>query len=162
MPLPAGISIARNAKIGPHMFSEVFQGFESTPSIRRIFGKETGAVLGKLVVCVSRKDWYMWVDDKMGRVMIGSRYLKGGKTDHIFLDVVHELVHIRQLRSGADLWDKRYSYVDRPTEIEAYRAAMLEAKRLGMPRQEMRKYLEVEWVNSEESERLFRHIGLRR
>jgi hypothetical protein len=61
---------------------------------------------------------------------------------------------------GKELFDKRYSYVDRPTEIEAYSHAVKEAKRIGMTEKEIVEYLRVEWVTEEEFERLVRRMGI--
>jgi len=61
---------------------------------------------------------------------------------------------------GKELFDKKYSYVDRPTEIEAYAEAVKEAKRIGMTRREIIDYLRVEWITEEEFERLVRAMGL--
>jgi len=77
------------------------------------------------------------------------------------LDILHELVHIRQWHDGKELWDRRYSYVDRPTEVEAYKFAVEVARKLGMPDREIADYLRVEWTSREEHERLCRRLGVR-
>jgi len=61
----------------------------------------------------------MRINDKKGSIIVNAKYLKEGEESYIYLDVVHELVHIRQRMEGKELWDKRYAYVDRPTELEA-------------------------------------------
>jgi hypothetical protein len=73
-----------------------------------------------------------------------------GNEAHIYLDVIHELVHVRQFKEGEDLYDRRYAYLERPTEIEAYKVAVEEARRIGMSDQEIVDYLRVEWVTEEE------------
>ncbi|MGI0141972.1 MAG: hypothetical protein ACREBF_04995 [Candidatus Micrarchaeales archaeon] len=80
---------------------------------------------------------------------------------YLYLDVVHELMHIKQWRNGIDLFDKRFAYADRPTEIEAYKVAAREARRLGMKEKELRKYLEVDWVSDEDSACLLSKLGVR-
>ncbi|MCS4539406.1 MAG: hypothetical protein HYU03_01775, partial [Thaumarchaeota archaeon] len=80
---------------------------------------------------------------------------------HLYLDLIHELVHVRQHMEGRELFDKRYSYVDRPTEIEAYSAAVKEAKRIGMSYEEIEDYLKVEWVTDEEFDRMLTNLHLK-
>ncbi len=53
-----------------------------------------------------------------------------------------------------------YSYVDRPTEIEAYEIAVEEARRLGMKDDEIFDYLHVEWISHDEHKRLASRIGI--
>jgi len=43
-----------------------------------------------------------------------------------------------------DLFDRKYSYVDRPTEVEAYKYTVEEARNLGMKKEEILDYLKVE------------------
>jgi len=57
--------------------------------------------------------------------------------------------------------DRRYAYVDRPTEIEAYEVAVRVARRLKMRDQEIADYLRVEWTSRAEHERLCRRLGVR-
>jgi len=75
--------------------------------------------------------WYMGVDNTDGHLLVNGRYLRTGDRVDIYLDVVHELCHVKQWMDGRELFDYQYDYVDRPTEIEAYRYTVLEAKRLG-------------------------------
>jgi len=86
--------------------------------------------------------------------MVSSKYLnKGDKTD-IYLDVIHELVHVKQFMQGKELFDSHYSYTERPTEIEAYRYAVEEARRLGLSDARICKYLKTMWMSEKELERL--------
>lgn len=77
----------------------------------------------------------MWVNTSNRHLVISSRYLREGNRIHIYLDLIHELAHIRQLMNGKNLFDGSYSYVQRPTEIEAYRYTVQEAKLLLASRQ---------------------------
>ncbi len=54
---------------------------------------------------------------------------------------------------------KRFEYVDRPTELEAYRHTVKEARRLGMSDEEIVDYLKVTWLDEEEVRRLARTSG---
>src|SRR5256885_9554778 len=103
----------------------------------------------------------MYVVAAGGNVMAVLEYLKRGGEKNVYLDVPPELTHIRQWHAGKELWDRRYNYVDRPTEIEAYQVAVDEARRLGMTDREIAEYLRVEWTSREEHERLCHHLGVR-
>lgn len=153
------VSINRDASGKPQRFLDVFVGFDDVTAIKKIFGKKTDGLLDNLQVKISDKPWFMWIDDKKGRVMIGKRYLRNGDKLHLYLDAVHELVHIRQWYEGKELWDKRYDYVDRPTEIEAYKTCVAEAKRLGLTKKEIASYLYMKWLTNEQFKRLLKASG---
>jgi hypothetical protein len=140
---------------GPaHPFSDYFKGFDKVEAVRRIFDNKTEQVLGDLKVEFAWVGGYMGVDSTNGHLMVSSRYLnKGDKTD-IYLDVIHELVHVKQFMDGKELFDSHYSYTERPTEIEAYRCAVEEARRLGLSDARICKYLKTEWMSEKELERL--------
>jgi hypothetical protein len=85
---------------------------------------------------------------------------EGDRTD-IYLDLIHELVHIRQLMEGKKLFDVEYDYADRPTEIEAYQHAVDEARRLGLSDQRICDYLKTEWMSKEDLERLAKAVNVK-
>ena len=157
-----GVRIERKAKLGKHPFNGVFGGFERVKAVREIFGERTGAVLTNLPVEVMRRRGYMKINDEIGSIVVSSKYLKTGREVDIYLDVIHELVHIRQHMEGKELWDRRYEYVDRPTEIEAYKVAVNEARRLGMNEEEVVQYLKVEWIPEETFQRFLRNVGAKK
>lgn len=161
-PMEPGVSIDRKAGPGSLPFTAVFKGFERVEAVRSIFGKDTEKVLSELVVDILETRGYLRIDAGKGSVTVNSRYLREGQEMHLYLDIIHELVHIRQHREGKELWDKRYKYVDRPTEIEAYKAAADEARRMGMSDAELVEYLRVEWVPDDDFERLLSALGVRR
>jgi hypothetical protein len=139
-------------------FKEVFKGFENVEAVKKIFGKDTDRVLSNLKVELT---WfgYMGVDDKDGHLLVNERYLNSGDKTDIYLDVVHELCHIKQWMDGRDLFDDKYTYVDRPTEIEAYGYTIQEAKRIGFSDERVLEYLRTEWMTEEEVKRLIKNIG---
>jgi hypothetical protein len=61
---------------------------------------------------------------------------------------------------GRDLFDPLYDYVDRPTEIEAYRYAVLEAKRIGLNAAEIRVYLKTEMMSNAVLDTLIGNMGV--
>ena len=62
---------------------------------------------------------------------------------------------------GQDLFDSNFNYVERPTEIEAYRYAVEEAKRLGLRDERICKYLKTEWMSDEDLKKLARNLNIK-
>jgi hypothetical protein len=151
----------RNVGPGIHPFTEVFKGFEKVKAVRAIFGDQTEKVLAELTVELADGRGYMRIDDEHGSIVVNSRYLKDGQETHVYLDVIHELVHIRQRMEGKELWDKKFAYVDRPTEIEAYSVAVEEGRRIRLTDGELAEYLKVEWVAEEDFRRMLKTLGLK-
>jgi hypothetical protein len=146
-------------------FVKYFIGFEAVPAVREIFGQETDQVLTSLrVEFLNARSDYIWVSNKDGHLIANANYLKTGETRAIYLDLIHELVHVKQFKDGRKLsvdLGKRFEYVERPTELEAYRHTIREARRLGMTDEEIIDYLNVTWLDEEEVGRLARHLGVR-
>jgi hypothetical protein len=140
-------------------FLEYFRGFEKNPAVQGIFGEKTAEVLGNLRVDFI---WfgYMGVDNGDGHLLVNKRYLATGRQVDIYLDIVHELCHVKQHMDGKELFDPRYDYVDRPTEIEAYRYAVLEAKRIGLDAEEIRLYLKTEMMSEEALDKLISNMNV--
>lgn len=155
-----GVTIERKAGLGRHPFSEVFMGFEKVDAVRTIFGPSTKDVLDNLSVEIADGRGYMRINDDEDSIMVNARYLREGDEIDVYLDVIHELVHIRQHGEGKELWDRRYEYIDRPTEIEAYLVAVNEARRLGMSEELVAKYLKVEWVPEKDFQRFLKNLGV--
>lgn len=154
-----GIRINRDAGFGEHGFLEVFSGMHELKILKGIFGKGTGKILKELKINITRFPGYAWIDVKKGRINLSGSYLRKGSEEYLCLDMVHELAHIRQLRMGMDLFDKRYSYVDRPTEIDAYRLVAKEARKLGMSRNELEDYIVVPWISDADFRKLMNRIS---
>ena len=143
-----------------HSFTELFKGFDRNEAVRKIFGDRTEEVLRNLKVELTWVGGYMWVNSRNGHLMVSSSYLNEGDRVDIYLDVIHELVHVRQLMEGKELFDPQYSYVERPTEIEAYRYTVEEARRIRLDDNEITKYLKTEWMTDEELEQLAKTLGV--
>jgi len=147
--------------ISMHRFTEYFKGFEKVAAVREIFGEETDQVLAELKVeFFSSKFGYMGVSDEDGHLIVSAYYLRDGDPSSKYLDVVHELVHVRQFREGKPLFDEAYEYHERPTELEAYHQAVKEARRLGMSDSEIYEYLRVDWMTDDEVRKLARNLGV--
>ena len=160
-PIP-NVQIPTQVPIALHGFTEFFKGFEKIPAVRSIFGDNTEKVLGSLrVEFFSSKFGYMGVSDEDGHLIVSAYYLREGETVSKYLDIIHELVHVRQFGEGKSLFDENYEYHNRPSELEAYRLAIGEGRRLGMSDRELFEYLKVDWMSEEEVRKLARNVGVK-
>ncbi len=156
------VTINRKATSDSCRFPDLFQGFERVEAVRQIFGPRTKQTLKDVRILLSPRRGYLHVDNDTGDIIVSAPYLKTAAEREFYLDLIHELVHVRQFKEGKDLFDNKYSYVDRPTEIEAYALTVEEARRIGMTEPEIVDYLEVEWVDGDEFKRLLNAVGIRR
>ncbi len=140
-------------------FSKQFKDFHQVEAVKALFGDKTQQVLDNLKVEFSWGIGYMHVDNEDGHLIINKTYLaKGDKTD-IYLDLVHELVHVKQFMDGKDLFDQNYSYVDRPTEIEAYQYTVKEAQRLGLNQKRIHDYLAAVFLSERDYQKLLHNLN---
>jgi hypothetical protein len=141
-------------------FGEYFKGFENVEAVKRIFGGRTEEVLKRLRV---EFIWmgYMGVNPSNGRLMVNSKYLNNGNRLDIYLDVIHELVHVKQLMEGKELFDSHYGYTERPTEVEAYGYAVEEARRLGLKDERICQYLKTEWMSDSDLKQLAKTLSVK-
>jgi hypothetical protein len=156
------VKINRAINSGTYSLEEIFHGLKNVEILSEVFKTKSDLddVFSKINVVVEDKNHYMFVKNEDATIVIGLKHLRNSDSKILYLDIVHELVHVKQQRLGLDLYDKSYSYVDRPTEIEAYEIAVKEAKRLGMQDKEIIDYLHVEWITLEEHKRLASHVGI--
>lgn len=155
--LPFNVLGVGNQKV---IFAEFFKDFEKVEAVRGIFGEKTDEVLGHLKVEISWIMGYMYVDGSDGHLVISKGYLNTGNKTDIYLDLIHELCHVKQFMEGKELFDPRYDYVDRPTEIEAYRYTVQEARRLGLSEERIRCYLWTEWMGDDDFRRLAKSVNV--
>jgi len=141
-------------------FADYFKGFENVDAVRKIFGDNTKEVLRNLNVEFSGTRGYMGVSEIDGHLLVSARYLHEGNIVDIYLDIIHELVHVRQFMEGKELFDNHYNYAERPTEIEAYRHAVEEARRLGLDDERICKYLKTEWISDKELRSLAKTLNV--
>jgi len=147
---------------GPtYLFTDYFKGFEKVDAVRQIFGEKTEEVLRSLKIEFAWIGGYMSVNNANGHLMVSSRYLNNGDRVDIYLDLIHELVHVKQFMEGKELFDGHYKYTERPTEVEAYRHAVEEARRLGLPDERICQYLRTEWMSDEDFQKLAETLKVR-
>ena len=156
-----GVEIERDAPLSLHPFTEYFRGFEKNAAVNSIFGRDTARVLKNLKVeFFSAKFGYMSVSDVDGHLLISAHHLKNSEEKVLYLDVIHELFHVKQFMEGKELFQDEFEYVDSPIEVPAYKFTVEEAKRIGMGRDEIVEYLKVEWVDDKQHKRLLKTLGL--
>ncbi len=155
------VKILRGAKVAMFPFTDYFKGFEKVEAIRRIFGDKTEEVLSNIKIEFGGRRGYMGVSNMDGHLMISAEYLNNGNFLDIYLDVIHELTHVKQFMEGKDLFDRRYNYVDNPTEVEAHRNAVDEARRLGMSDDKICDYLQTEWISDKDMKVLAKALNVK-
>jgi hypothetical protein len=156
-----GVNIRRDVKTTLYPFTEYFEGFDNVVAIRKLFGEKTAEVLRDLrVEFYSSKFGYMGVSDEDGHILISAHHLRNADPLVLYLDVVHELHHVKQFFDGRELFSQEYEYVDNPIEVEAYRATVEEARRIGMSEPQIMEYLRIEWITEEQLARLAKATGV--
>jgi hypothetical protein len=155
--------VKKSAPAGEYKLSEVFAGLESSSALLKVFGTKSQMtkILKHLKLRIERNDSGLWLDRDTGTICIGSKHLATAKSDFLYLDVIHVLVHVRQFLEGKELYDQAFEYVDRPTELEAYRTTVAEARRVGMDEDEILKYLRLDAVDDSELGKLMEKIGVK-
>ncbi|MDH5787616.1 MAG: hypothetical protein OEZ40_04925 [Candidatus Bathyarchaeota archaeon] len=141
--------------------TDYFKGLEKVQAVRQIFGDKTEEVLRNLQIEFTWIGGYMWVNSADGHIMVDARYLNKGDKIDVYLDLIHELVHVKQFMEGKKLFDNDYSYVERPTEVEAYRFAVEEARRLGLTDERICQYLKTEWMSNGDLKKLAKTLKVR-
>lgn len=141
-------------------FADYFKDFNKVEAVRGIFGERTEEVLRNLKVDFTWFTGYMYVNSSNGHLVVSAPYLNRGDKVDIYLDVIHELCHVRQLMEGKELFESQYSYVERPTEVEAYRYTVKEAKRIGLSDERICEYLRTEWMSDSELKCLAKAVNI--
>jgi hypothetical protein len=149
------LPIKINRKTPPpdlYPFTEFFQGFEKVEAVRSVFGEETEEVLGNLKLSfISLKFMYMGIRDEDGNISIGTYHLAHSDLRILYLDIVHELFHIKQWHEDRISFGKEHQkfmgdfslYYSSPIEVPAYKHTVREAERIGMPKDEIVEYLKL-------------------
>lgn len=144
--------------LSTYSFYEYFRGFENVEIVKRIFHGKPEEVLPNLRVEFSPFVGFMGVNGSNGHLVVNPSYLKQGSKIDIYLDIIHELVHVRQYIAGRELFDSNYSYVQRPTEVEAYQYTVEEARRLHLSDERICEYLKTPWMSSTDLQQLARTL----
>ncbi|MFP3189971.1 MAG: hypothetical protein RXR31_01355 [Thermoproteota archaeon] len=152
--------LEKNVKTGEYKLDDIFKGLENSWIAKNVLKNEFEEIRKNLRIRVVNCNGYMWTDDTDGSIYVCKEYLKKGNKLYIYLDILHEIIHHVQWKRGLDLFDRKYSYVDRPTEVEAYKYTVEEARNLGMKKEEILDYLKVEWISEEDLIRLAKKLNV--
>lgn len=151
-----GFTINRTLEPGEYSLREVFAEIGSCGVLKTIFAddREVEGVIANNRVFVVDQAHEMFVDNRDGSITIGLEHLRHASHEVLYLDIIHELCHVKQHLQGRNLYDRSRAYVDRETEIEAYRVTVEEARRIGLDDQAISNYLRVSWITADEHKRL--------
>lgn len=159
--LPAPPIVPRVPGEGVHPLREIVPGLDKRQVFASIAGEvDPGSVWDSAFVVCFRGDGYPRVDDHTGHILCPDAYAESYDPLIVYLDLVHELVHVRQLLEDREVYHFPEPYVRWPTEIEAYRITYEEAKRVGVEDEWFWGYLAVPWVEEEDLIELAASIGL--
>ncbi len=152
-------------------FTDFFRGFEKVNAVRSVFGEETDAILSELKVSfISLRFMYMGIRDEDGSIIVGTHHLRHSDTRTLYLDIVHELFHIKQWREDSERFGEEHRkfmgdwslYFSSPIEVPAYRHTVREAERIGMPREEIVEHLKMGPTPPEAFARFLKAMELQR
>ena len=176
---PVGFRIERRLASGRHPILEVFPGLDRLETAKHL-QPDTGArarlfqltelelveedvwmyVAPWEIPLAARGRWNPVVAPGADCIVVGLGHLRDSPAFTLFMDIFHELRHVQQRQGGAKLFESRQSYVRRPTEVEAYRFVVEEARGLGVTDGFLRDYLRVEWIDDGEFLELLTAVGV--
>jgi hypothetical protein len=139
-------------------------------AVRKVFGDETEAVLARLKIgFISNRRMYMGIRDQDGNMAVGTYHLRHSEERVLYLDVVHELFHIKQWMRDKDWFTREHEkfmgnfelYYSSPLEVPAYAHTVREAERLGMSRKEIAEYLKMMPVPQKVWNRFIKEMAIR-
>ncbi len=178
-PVPREFRPDRGRAAGRYPLLDLFPGFERTPPFRKYPGddREIVRIARGARVFLNDGPGYMYVAPRRtppevraagfrmeetdgDAIVVARRHLAKSPLLDVYLDLVHEFLHLLQRHQGRDLWPRRLPYADRPTEVEAYAYSIAEARRLGVPDPYLRRYLVVPWLGRRDFQHLVENLGL--
>lgn len=176
---PSAFRIARDLPLGRHPLLEAFPGLDRLPTAtrlvptaaarRQLFAETHVEIIAEdawMYVAPRelpkwvRRRWKPVVSPDRDCIVIGESHLRESPPLTLFMDIYHELCHLLQRARGLELWDQRYTYAQRPTEVEAYQFVVDEARRLKVTDDVLRDYLRVEWIDDAEFRQLLDAVGV--
>ena len=154
--------INRLLEAGQYRLAEVFPDIGACGILRTVFAdvEEIDRVIAYTRVFVVDRPREMFVDNDDGSVTIGLAHLRSASDEFLYLDIIHELCHVKQHLQGRNLYDRSKAYVDRETEIEAYQVTVQEARSIGLDDETISNYLCVAWITPEEHKRLVHRLDV--
>jgi hypothetical protein len=158
--LPEYAQVVRTLDCGMHPYRDLLPRLEESPVARRIESPVTPLrpLLDEAQVWIKTGEGYCYVDIKVPAIVLFLEYYQKANPLDLYLDMAHELTHLRQHAEGKNIWDHSLHYVDRPTEIEGYAVAVEEGLRLGMTEAHIMQHLSNPWLNESEVVRLRKNV----
>ena len=158
--LPDYAIVVRTLERGLHPYRLLLPRIQESPAVRRIESPATpiGPLLDGARVQIRSREGFCYVDVKIPAIVLSEEYYVRANPVDLYLDLIHELTHLRPLAEGENIWDHSLDYVDRPTEIEGYAVAVAEGIRLGMDEDEVLRHLSNPWMSDAEVARLRANI----
>lgn len=158
--LPEYAKVVRTLGSGTHPYRSLLPKFEESPAVRRVESEAfpIGPLLDSAQVRIKKHKGYCFVDVQIPAIVLSDYYYARANPLDLYLDLAHELTHLRQLAEGKNLWEHSIPYVDRPTEIEGYAVAVEEGLRLGMTEDQVITHLSNPWLSDREVARLRKNI----
>ena len=150
--------INHNLELGMYQLTDIITGLEYSVALNKIYGNKLKDVLNTTEANVVSKPWQIWVDRETKIITINKDYLVHSGRGTLYLDFIHEMIHIWQISDGKNVFDRSVSYVDAPTEIEAYQYTIEDAERIGFSKTDIIDYLKVRWISKEEHLRLVKAV----
>ena len=149
-------NISRLLEPGQYSLTDVFADIRLYDVLKTIFpdAREFESVMTNIKVFVVDHAHEMFVDNGNGSITIGMTHLRQASNEILYLDIIHELCHVKQHLERRNLYDRSKAYVDRETEVEAYRVTVDEARKIGLDDEAISNYLRVSWITPNEHRRL--------
>jgi hypothetical protein len=177
---PAAFQITRDIPLGRHPLLAAFPGLAQLPTAARLVPdpKARARLFEETCVEIVDEDAWMYVspwkvprgargrwkpvvtDEGSDCIVIGESHIRESPPLTLFMDIYHELCHLLQRARGLELWDRRFNYAQRPTEVEAYKFVVVEARKLKVEDAVLRDYLKVEWIDDAEFLQLLEAVGV--
>jgi len=176
-PVPDGFLVTRDLKVGRHPILEAFPKLDQLAAARKLVpdAQRRARLFGETFVELVDQDMWMYVSPKelptgfrrewrpvvspeCDCIVVGAGHLRESPLLMLYMDIYHELCHVLQRQEGANLWPPGLSYVQRWTEVEAYRFVVEEARKIGVSDAFLREYLRVEWISDTEHRELLAEL----
>lgn len=159
--MPDFALLARDLPPGLHPYLRVFPRASESPGMALIEAdpKRREELLRQALVLIKPGAGFAYVDVETPCIVLAENYYRTGTDLDLYLDMLHEITHIRQHHEGRDLWDERFAYVDRITEVEGYAVAVAEGRRLGMTDEDIIAHLSNPWMDEEDVRKLQQNVA---
>ncbi|MEE8399382.1 MAG: hypothetical protein V3S89_10280 [Desulfobacterales bacterium] len=156
------IEINRKLEPGKLRITDAFPTLRDDPMMLEMFGtlETVDEILATSQLKIVDTPHYMNVNNHTGTINVGLGHLRNSEAEVLYLDILHELYHVKQQREGADLYPRDVAYIDRPTEIESYEFTVKAARYIGLSDDDILNYLYVEWISPEDHIKLAERLNV--